>query len=311
MKNLRNVIIIFVLILGVGGYFSRIAYNKMYKAPRIKNAETKKKIQADLTMGRQTLATMTQFSNRNMSLYTRSFPVNVAAGRTEYQIWLTQLAEFCGMNQPEVKIGQYRNGAGSATLQFQLQAKSTMEGLYRFLYEFYWTSFMHRITSMDVQTVEKSELLSITFVFEGLIMMKWNPRYAYPLAEHLPATTIPFRRLTSGTLAAYAPAAQKELFRYTPPSGIDAAQYAILTGIPTATDSVSGKTLTQTRWKLVTDGKTITRKVGERLTVGSFDGTIEDIFEDMVILKQMNGTRWVLMLGENLNQAAAVPPNLF
>ncbi len=299
------------ILLGAGGYLGRIAYNKMYKAPRLKNAEAKQKIMSDMTTGRQTLATMTQFTNMNMPLYTRSFPTNASSGRTEYQIWLTQLAEFCGMNEPEVKIGQYKNGFGGASLQFQLQAQTTMEGLYRFLYEYYWAPFLHRITSMDVQTIEKSDLLSVTFVFEGWIMMKQNPQNAYPLTEHLPATTVPYRRLVSGTLAAYAPSAQKELFRYTPPSGVDAAQYAILTGIPTAADTTSGKTVTQTRWKLITDGKTITRGIGDRLTIGSFDGVIEDIFEDMVVLKQINGSRWILTLGENLSEAAAIPPNLF
>lgn len=310
MNNLKNLIILSLLILGTGWYFGSGYWKSTLKDPQTRNLAQKKQLQDQITMGKQNLLAMNNFVHQNREMFTRSFPLNVNSGKAEYQIWISQFAEFCDFESPEVSQGEYRQGSGMGTLQFRLQAKCSMSRLYRFLYEFYWTPFLHRITMMDLQTSENSELLSLTMVIEGLILAKPDPGASWPLADQLPNTTIPFRRLSSGPFEAYLPIAQKELFRYTPP-GIDAASHVLLTGTPEVSDPDSGKKKLRSRWKVETEDRTIICGVGDRLTIGSFDGIVEDIFDDLVILKQSNGYLWIVLLGDALADAVAIPNIVF
>lgn len=305
MKTLRNIVILLVLFGAAGWYFGSMAYRAKYVAPRKKLADARAQMEQTIAAGNNQLAAFKRVSENNMALYTRSFPINPTAARTEYQLWLTQLAEFCEMTEPSVRVGQYHRGAGIATHQFQLLAEATPEQLYRFLYEFYWTSFLHRIDSIDLQAIEGSDRLKTAIVFEGLTMAKINPRSPYPLQNQLPLSYSYQRRLSSGPFAAYSDIAAMNLFQYSKP-GIDNANFTLLTGLPTVIDA-EGKSVTQTRWKVESEGRTLTLGVGDRLAVGSFDGLVEAIDGDMVILKQKNGFRWIMLLGDKLANAVAIP----
>lgn len=305
MKTLRNVIIIFILFGVIFGYVGSIAYQKRYVGPRKKLTEQYEQLQQQIGFSKNRLAGMQQVTNANMKLFTRSFPLNPASARTEYQLWLTQLAEFCEMDQPLVRIGQYQRGAGIASHLFQLRAECTLEELYRFLYEFFWTSYLHRIDSMDIQTIEGSERLDVSLVLEGLTMAKLDRNAAYPQANQLPLSWTWERRLASGPFAAYSDFAKTDLFRYARP-GVDDANFTVLTGLPTVIDT-AGVSVTQTRWKIESQGRTVTVGIGQRLSVGSFDGVVEAVDGDMAILRQSNGLRWILLLGEKLSDALAVP----
>ena len=151
---------------------------------------------------------------------------------------------------------------------------------------------------------EKTDLLNISMMIEGLTISRVIPQYG-PLQKALPSQQVPYRRLASGPFDAYLPISTRELFRYTPPE-VDSASNVILTGTPVVSDD-SGVSIIQSRWNIETEGHTIVLKVGDRLNVGSFSGTVEDIYEDIVILRQSNGFRWVVMLGERLSNAVAVP----
>ncbi|MDO5580683.1 MAG: hypothetical protein Q4G69_06080 [Planctomycetia bacterium] len=306
MNNLKNLIILSLLILGTGWYFGSGYWKSAFKDPQTRNLAQKKQLQDQIAMGKQNLLAMNQFVNQNREMFTRSFPLNANSGKAEYQIWITQFAEFCDFSDTEISQGEYKQGSGMGILQFRLQAKCSMPRLYRFLYEFYWTPFLHRITMLDLQTSENTELLSLTMIIEGLVLARPNPGAAWPLADQLPNTTVPFRRLTSGPFDAYLPIAQKELFRYTPP-GIDAASHVLLTGTPEVSDPDSGQKKLQSRWKVETENRTILCNIGDRLAIGSFDGTVEEIFEDLVILKQTSGYHWIVLLGDSLADAVAIP----
>ncbi len=309
MTKLRNAIIIIILIAVVGGYFGTKFWNSMYKKPRDANAKKKQELEEQIAKGEKNLALMGQFTKNNMTLFTRSFPLNEMGAKTEYQLWLTQFAQYCRMDSPVITGGNSTRTNGLRTLPFRLHARCTMTQLYRFLYEFYWSPFLHRITMMDILPEENSNMLVITIMIEGLTMPKGSPTWSFPLASQLPATTVPYRRLTSGTFPAYSPVAERELFRYTPP-GIDTASYVILTGIPFVSDPKTEKAVAQTRWKIETENKTITCGIGDRLNIGSFDGTIHDIHDDIVILKQNSGALWLVALGDKLSDAVAIPENL-
>ena len=185
-----------------------------------------------------------------------------------------------------------------------------MEQLYRFLYEFYWTSFLHRITVLDIQPIENSTQLHFSLVLESLTLWyKPTPQFAYPLTDKLPLSVNPIRKLASGPFKAYSDTSNMELFRVVR-RGIDNADYAILTGTPSITGD-DGITTPISLWKIETEGKTLRLKIGDSVTIGSFNGTVDDISDDLVILRQNNGFRWVVSLGDRLSDAVAVPEVLF
>ena len=188
---------------------------------------------------------------------------------------------------------------------FRIQGDCTPEQLYRFLYEFYWTGYLHRIDSMNIQTRENSNLLDATLLIRGLTMAKINMGQPYPSNDNLPGPKSYFRQLASGPWKSYSPMAKKMSFRFSRP-GIDDSDWTILSAIP-ETQTADGKITINTRWNVQTTGKTLVVPVGGTLSVGTFSGTVEEVVDDMVILRQSNGFRWILNLGDRLSEAACIP----
>jgi len=56
-----------------------------------------------------------------------------------------------------------------------------------------------------------------------------------------------------------------------------------------------------------TNDSVLKLRQGERLEIGSFKGTIAAITDTDVVVES-EGERWLLTVGENLSQAAALPP---
>lgn len=261
-------------------------------------------------------------------LYAYSLPSNPQNSRVEYQIWLEQMLEFCNLTDPQTKAGRYNLNRSTrlAVQEYSVAASASTADLTRFLFEFYWTPFLHRITLLDMKPVENSDLLDVRMTIEtAAILYKENrdPAAAtdetaaataralaqyvnYPKTDKLPLETSPSRVLASGPLAAYKPFAETGLFRAVR-TGIDAADYARLTATPEVTDE-RGNTTRFSRWRVDVEDRTITLKVGERLQIGSFDADVVEILDDIVLLRQNEGDEriWVVPLGENLNRAAAV-----
>lgn len=310
MNSLRNFLIVVVFFLALATWFGYSMWKSMYKVPMSKLEQQRTQVRQQLDGGTKTLASMRRTINENMSYFARSFPLDRSSGQAQYQIWLTQLGEFCDMDALAVTVGTYKPGQGFATQQYQVRARCAMEDLYRFLYEFSWTPLLHRINSLDIGSVEKSDLLDVTVIIESLTLARPNAQAVYPLADQLPLGTTYLRRLASGPFKAYGDIAKFDLFRYSTP-GLDAAKYVILTGTPAVSNPADGSSSVLSRWKFQTEGRTVQLGIGERLTIGSFQGVIDDIDGDLVVIRQDNGYRWVVLLGEKLSEASAVPPDLF
>ncbi len=312
MKNYQKIGVLFaVLSVGVGfaGYFF---YRQAYQKPRAELAQKRAEIETQIEYGKTQAERLDAASTQFMPLYTRSFPLNPTNAALEYQIWLTQMLEFCNVKSPSVRTLGFARTAptGSQVRQFSVQMECSLLDLTQFLYEFYWTPFLHRISVLDIQPQEGSELLRVAMTVEGLTI-RWRPdaKQAFPLQDKLPLTTNPPRQLASGPFAAYSPLGDVELFRAVK-TGVDDANFAILTGLPTISDE-NGRSVKFSRWNLTTEDRTITLKIGEELKIGSFQGTIADIYDDLVVLKQKSGRMWIVPLSQKLSEAVAVPANLF
>ena len=311
----KVVVLLIILSIGIafGGY---MLYQSKYVKPRKEIEDKRAEIQGQIDQGRKTSEFWTQTCASLSSLYTRSFPTNRVEAGIEYQRWLSQMLEFCNVHDPKVTVGSYNHprNSGLATQSFFVQGQFTLLDLTQFLYEFYWTPFLHRVSHMDVTPQEHSDFLQVSMTIEGLtILYKKDQNLPYPLVDKLPLSTAPERQLASGPFAAYRPMAEREIFRAVK-TGVDSASYAMLTGLPVVTDD-SGQATKIARWNMGAEGRTEAYKIGERMTVGAFDATIEDIDPDVgiVVLRQNNGTNrlWMVPLGYKLSEAVAIPNTLF
>ena len=306
MKSLRNIIVILILLAVGAGFFGPKLWKSQYVAPRKTLAEQKSNLESQIAQGQAQVEQMRRVTQQNLvPLYTRSFPMQTGQAQLQYQIWLTQLAEFCGFKETRISVGRSAASGGLMSHYFRLNADCTAEQLYRFLYEFYWTGYLHRIDSLDIQTKETSSLLSVAFLFEGATMAKLDPNQPYPTDGDLPGPNAVFQRLASAPWKAYQPMTRYNVFQYSRP-GVDDANWTVLSAIPTV-KTPDGATVTQTRWRVQTSGKTIVVPIGGELAVGSFVGTVQEVIDDMVILRQRNGYTWILGLGDRLSAAACIP----
>ncbi|MBR4833361.1 MAG: hypothetical protein IKU86_03370 [Thermoguttaceae bacterium] len=311
-----------------GGY---AFYKKAYVKPRAEIAQQRTNFEAFIQACKQRGENWDKTAAQLAPIYALSMPSNPQNSRIEYQIWLEQMLEFCNLTEAQAQAGRYvRNQAtGSATQTYSVKANASTAALTQFLYEFYWTPFLHRIAALDMRPIENSDDLAVSMTIEtSAITYKEKrdiatatnesekavaqalARHAdYPAPDKLPIDATPTRVLASGPLAAYAPFAETSLFRAVR-SGIDSADYARLTATPEVTDE-KGTATRFSRWRVETEDRVLTLKVGDRMQIGSFDADVVEIDAEFVLLRQDEERLWVVPLGEKLSDAVAVPANLY
>ncbi len=310
-QKVKVFILLGIITFGVafGGYWY---YKNNYVKPRVALAEERKNLENEIANRKSQIANMTNLTKQLQPLYERSLPRREESASLQYEIWLTQMLEFCNVQNAKVRHGQRvspRN-SGYAVQSFQIEAQCDLYSLTQFLYEFYWSPFLQRITALNVDPTEGSDTLRVSMVIEGLtILYRASPNQTYPLVDQLPLSTRAPKQTSSGPFASYSPIADLDVFRAVR-TGIDPAELVFLTGTPSYTDE-SGETTVTSSWNFQALDKTVTLKIGEELRVGAFVATISDIDDQLVVLKQNTGRLWVLPLGEKLSDATAVPPNLF
>ena len=224
----------------------------------------------------------------------QSLPSNLEVARSQYQAWLLGLVEHVALANPNVDSSEpvYRSKLYYA-LAFSVRGRGTLEQLTRFLYEFYSTDFLHQIRSVSIAPIQGSGELDLTISIEALALSQ---------AEHKDRLT-PQRstRLASSQLEAYQVVVQRNLFGVG--DSTDPTYYTYLTSV----NYVNG--VPEAWFSVRTTDETMRLRQGEALEIGHFKGTIAQIIDSDVILES-DGERWLMTVGENLNQASALPPDL-
>lgn len=312
MNSWHKVVILLVIIslmVGGGGY---LLYKSKWVKPREAIAKQKEELVNAIEYGKASTKQIEAQTQQLQPLYTRSFPRQSADAALQYEIWLSQMLEFCNIRESQVTRGAYSNlrNLGLATQNFRVQAKCQLLDLTQFLYEFYWTPFLHRISTLDIIPQEGSDDLQIAMTLQGLtILYMTNPQQQFPLRDQLPLGAQAPQQLASGPFAAYKPLGELDVFRAVR-TGVDQTALTRLTATPVITDD-EGNEQKVTRWNLEAESRTISLKIGDVLKIGSFVANIVDVDDNLVILRQQNGLLWAVPLGNKLSEAVAVPPNLF
>lgn len=330
MGNLGKICVLLTA-LSVGAAGGAYAfYKKAYQKPRAEIAQQIAQLETYIETCKKNGENFDRTAANYAPVYALSMPTNRQSASVEYQIWLDQMLEFCNLIGPQTKAGRYvSNRNQTATQEFSVQAQCSTADLTQFLFEFYWTPFLHRITALDLKPIEGSELLDVRMTIQTMAVGYKERRdaanaanetektlaqalakfAAYPKSDKLPVETTPTRLLASGPLAAYAPFAEANLFRAVR-AGIDSADYARLTGLPEVTDE-KGNATRFSRWRVETEDRTVTLKEGDRMQIGSVDAAVVKIADDFVVLRQDDERLWVVLQGEKLSDAVAVPANLY
>ncbi len=221
----------------------------------------------------------------------RSLPTDVQSARTLYQGWLHRLVDSAGLEQRVVDSGTPVKRAGLQVLPFTVRGTGTMEQLTKLLYQFYRAPHLHRIRTLSIAPISAGARLSLSFAIEAL-MVEGCER-TDRLAEGV--STV----LASPQLRDYRLLAERNLFGQGPRVGV-----AELTEL-TAVLKVDG--VPEAWFMNRIDDRLIKLRVGDRLQAGWFDGVVEAIEGDEVILDE-GGGRWLLTRGDRLADAAALPP---
>ena len=305
MKNRRNLLFLLGFLGFCAWYGGTYAYRTQYVEPRTKlSADIKQLVQqkTQLEDGISLQQTMLQQLD-SRQLYRRSLPTTNA--RTLYHSWLLEAGESCGFEELVVNDRPWRNtGFYSSTGSYYLSARTTLDNLSRFLYEFYWAPYLHRMTFRNIEPIDNADLIDIEIQIEGMVLALPSVNAEYPLRDRLPDGY--WRRLSSGRLETYtAPIDSRNLLQFAR-SGIDASDYVRLTGIVT----VGGQP--EFWFTNPLNDRTLRFKLNEPFRVGSFIGKIVAVLDRDVILEtdgtfSRPGMRWILSQGETLANATAVP----
>ena len=313
MKNWRNLLFLLGFLGFCAWYGGLWAYKTQYVEPRTKLQDEIKQLEKQkdqYVAGITTQQTMMQqLATRN--LYRRSLPTENAwlpTGKawTLYHSWLIEASNVCEFENPNVNYRGVRlTNARSYMGSYYLTARTTLDNLSRFLYEFYWAPYAHRITFLNIEPIDNADLVDIEIQIEGLVIPSLtDPNAAYPLRDRLPDGYWP--RLSSGRLETYTePIDSRNLLQFAR-SGIDASDYARLTGI-----LIDGGR-PQFWFTNHLNDRTLRYELNEQFRVGSFIGKIVEVLDRDVILEtdgtsSRPGMRWFLSQGETLADATAVP----
>ena len=300
MKNLPQILFfaafgLFALVYG--GYW---AYGSLYKAPRDVLSKEIADYENANTQTEQQIKTMTEFVYTNQTYLTRSFPRSVVAVRTLYQHWLSDLAIFCDMEEPQIESYNPTQLPWCYNYRFQIRGRISSEGFARFLFEFYWAPYLHRIASITMTPIEKSDMISVDMVLEGVTLYPPPINQTYPLADQLPQGWS--KRLASGPFSTYEAVASRNLLQYAK-SGIDKADYTYITSISVENGNAEIWLTDRTSGTL----EPMIVKLNEPIKVGSFIAMFIETDGNFVVFDR-DGQRWLLESGERLSQAYAIPP---
>ncbi|MGL4942877.1 MAG: hypothetical protein ACRC46_06775 [Thermoguttaceae bacterium] len=302
MKSKRNIIMVAVAVAFFAWYGGSWCWQTFYRQPRQELGDKIAQLENAIATGQQNLAAMQQFSAAQSGYYYRSLPLQPEAARSLYQFWLLELLQFCDIEQPTVEVAApQRSETGGYVYRASIRGRATLGSAIRFLYEFSWAPFLHRVTMLSLTPQEKGDAVEILVTLDALAIPRAVPTNPYPLLDQLPSGFVT-PRLASPALDAYQLVIERNLLREVK-GGIDAADYAYMTGV----NNDGG---TSEIWMTLRLDDSVSRfHVGDKIEYGSFSGTLVSIQERDAIINR-GGIDWLITAGERLTDAFPLPPEL-
>ena len=319
MNNYRKIILVLAagaMLLYFGGDW---ATEKWVEGPEIVKLGQIDKLQKGVKAAKQSLSAV-ESDVQWMAYYeSRSLPSNTEVARSLYVAWLAELIQYAELSSPSLNPGEPVNRKGGfKSISFSIRVRGNLEQLTVFLFEFYNAPHLHKIQSLSLTPIPKTNQLDVSIAIETLVL---------PFADReeelsqVRLADIPDRsaeRLASATLGAYRPILDRNLFAIGDP-GTDPADHTVLTGVNYVDGAAEAWFTTRT------NGETLRLRIGDRLIqdgdqIRKVDthekpGLTTEIgrvaaMKDSDLILERDGERWLLTIGETLAQAYALPPEL-
>ena len=315
MNNYRKITLVLAagaMLLYFGGDW---AVKKWVEGPKTAKLGQIANLQKAVKAAKQNLAAVKSDAQWMAHWESRSLPSNPEVARSLYVAWLAELVRYAELSSPSLNPGEPVNRRGFRSISFSVRVRGNLEQLTTFLFEFYNAPHLHKIQSLNLTPIAKSDQFDLSIAIQTLVLP-----YADREEElsQVKLAEVGGQRLRSPRLDAYKPIAERNLFAIADP-GTDPADHTVLTGVnyvdgvPEAwfTTRTDGKTLRlRIGDKLVQDGDKI-RKSGteEEPALSTEIGRVADM-KDADLVLERGGERWLLTIGETLAQAYALPPEL-
>ena len=231
-----------------------------------------------------------------------SLPSDPAMAQAVYKNWLLTLTNKADFKNTSVTLGTPVPKRGIyETIPFSISARGTLDGLTRFLYEFYSKDCLQRIVLLSAIPVPDSNDLNLIIAIQAL---------ALPESKHADALPDgPSERLADRKLADYEVISRRNLFATDapvqvvappnnppPPDTFDPSKYTFLSTIIYVNEQPEA-------WLLVrTTGKEFRLSVGDTFEVGSIKGKVVEIHDRDAEI-ELNGKRHLVSLGMSLDDS--------
>ncbi|QDU89978.1 hypothetical protein Pla175_33770 [Pirellulimonas nuda] len=231
----------------------------------------------------------------------RSLPSERNVARSEYRAWLIEQLVAAGLTYDDVKStpGGRTRGDAYEALTFTADAVGDLSAVTRFLYAFYHSNQLHKVTLLKLTPMEGGAKVRLGLTVEALIVP------GTPRATGLAAGESD--RLTLASEDAYiSSVVGRNIFQeYVPPPPprpvrppvvrrdppprpappkFDDAKYAYVTGIVGSGDSYQA-------WVTVrTTGEVLRLRAGDPLKVGELSAMVERVTSNSLVLSTEDGT---------------------
>lgn len=267
-------------------------YGKFVEGPRKDRLDRIASLEKDVGKKTRDLKVARRAGDQLTVYEAQSLPADGELARTSYSAWLLSLLEKSKFRSPSIDAGSPANRKGMfQSLSVSVRGQATLEQLTQFLYAFYRADHLHQIRSLAITPVRGEGVLDLSFSIESLML---------PTATNTEGLNQEQSdRLAYAQPKDYRMIVQRDLFGVG--GGLDPISQTYLSGV-TATDGQL-----EAWFSLRAADKTLKLKAGQQLDVGPFNGTVISIDESDVVLES-DGERWLLSVGENLDQASALPP---
>jgi len=221
-----------------------------------------------------------------------SLPSNAEVARSLYQAWLLKLVERAKLANPNVDSGEPANRKGGyKVLTYSIRGKGSLEQLTKFLFEFYGAAHLHQIRSLTIMPLQGQDQLDLALSIEALVLPSADRKDELSTKES--------HRLVYDDLDDYRVIVQRNLFGVG--GSADASDNTYLTSV----NYVNGQP--EVWFSVRTTDSLMRLHKGDALEVGTFKGTVADVFDNDVVL-EADGERWLITVGECLTHASALPP---
>lgn len=239
----------------------------------------------------------------------QSLPQTKSVAQSQYRSWLIDQLEAANLSYRDVAptgTGSRASGAYEG-LPFNIEAQGNLSAIVKFLYSFYRSNTLHKITLLSIRPALSGNDLQVTINVEALVIPTTLRKEGMPEGDskRLAAASVDHYLksiIARNPFVAYKAPPPKVVERPretrqpppTPPP-FDESSQARLTGIVQAGPELQA-------WvKVLTTNENLRLVAGDELKVGKFAGKVVEVRPQQMII-EVEGERQIIPLGKFLRE---------